>query len=184
MLVRYERNVGTARSRCIFIPDGADAADESGYVGSLLPLLCLPPPYPGDTFLNSRAATPFPPTILPSRPPDAVIFSASSPFATSKPVLLWIVEDEDGVFGHAGVRPNAAIHHPRCNTPYNVLCRMANPSPILMLLPKQAFRHPFPHESCIMRRGVPLKADSWKIFSPEESPPIEIKWDYYDCYYY
>lgn len=46
-LVRYgemlERPRGSSRG-CIFIPDGADAADESGYVGSLLPSFVSPPP--------------------------------------------------------------------------------------------------------------------------------------------
>lgn len=42
MLVRYGEMLERPGARCIFIPDGADAADESGYVGSLLPSFVSP----------------------------------------------------------------------------------------------------------------------------------------------
>lgn len=86
---KVRRNVETTRSRCIFIPDGADAADESGYVGSLLPSF-VSPPYPRRSL--TAAATPsldcFPALARPSHLPfssfpllTAVIFSASLPLS-------------------------------------------------------------------------------------------------------
>lgn len=94
----------------------------------------------------------FPPQRFSSRP--LVIFSASSSFATSKPVLFWTIR---GIFRHTGVRPNAVIHHPRCNTPYNVvLCRMAGPSLALMLLPNQPPPPSFSSRRAALCRGAPL----------------------------
>lgn len=137
---KVRRNVGTTRSRCIFIQDGADAADESGYVGSLLPSF-VSLPYLRRSL--TAAATPsldllpfahprlslLLRSFLPScsrSPVATVIFSASSSFATSSQFYFGTIR---GIFRHTGARPNAVIHHPRCNTPYNVLCRrMANPS--------------------------------------------------------
>lgn len=115
-------------------------------------VLCLPHRIQ-ETFLNSRAATPVSPTIFPSSVPTQSSFPL---LPLSRPQSqFYFGPSGDGVFGHTGVRPNAVIHHPRCNT-YNVLCRMANPSPILMLLPKHN-HHPFPRKGCIMRRCTSLK---------------------------
>lgn len=175
---KVRRNVGTTGSRCIFIPDGADAADESGYVGSLLPSFVSLPSYPRRSL--TAAATPSSDRL--PRPPPArartiqhsplrnpaplapVIFSASSSFATSKPVLFWTIR---GIFRHTGVRPNAVIHHPRCNTPYNVvLCRMADPSLALMLLPNQ------PSPSFSSRHAALCGAlSSRRAFHQERIPP-------------
>lgn len=132
---KVRRNVGTTRSRCIFIPDGADAADESGYVGSLLPSFVYPTLSRRRSLTAARGDS-VSPTTFPSHPPDAVIFSASLPLFRPQS-QFYFGPSEEGIFRHTGIRPNAVIHHPRRNTPYNVLCRMVNPSPILMLLPKQ-----------------------------------------------
>lgn len=163
---KVRRNVGTTRSRCIFIPDGADAADESGYVGSLLPFFVSPAVSRRRSLTAARRL----------RFPDHL--SLIRPTQSSFPLLplsrpqsqFYFGPSEDGIFRHTGVRPNAAIHHPRCNTPYNVLCRMVNPSSILMLLPKQPSTILFFTKGYIMRRSIALKADSSKIFSLEESP--------------
>jgi len=75
-----------------------------------------PPPYPGRS-LQPRLH----PSASPLSPSSRRhLFRASSSFATSKPVLFWPIR---GIFRHTGSRPNAVIRHPRCNTPYNALCR-------------------------------------------------------------
>lgn len=111
-----------------------------------------PSPYPR-RILNSRGdsipffyslSSPLLSSFPPPRPTLSapVIFSASSSFATSKPALFWAIR---GIFRHTGVRPNAVIHrHPRCNMPYNVLCRMVNPSRSNVIAEPTA--RPFPHD--------------------------------------
>jgi len=77
------------------------------------------------------------------------------------------------------------LHHPRYNMPYNVLCRMANPSRSNVIA--EPISRPSPRECCIMRLYIPLRtADSSVVpryFLSLKKVWSRFKWDDYNWFW-
>lgn len=178
MLVRYTAKCwNDHRSRCIFIPDGADAADESGYAGSLLPSFVSPLRIQDGSL--TVVATPSPDRFLSSFLCFRHLFRASFSFATSKPVLFRTIQ---GIFRHTGVRPNAVIHH-------HVLWRTANPSRSNVIAKPTAISFlAAPHFAALYLHSTNIRVNSTvyssKVFLLEANPIARFKRDYSNRYMY